>query len=226
MAQSVCPRCNAYINVPNISDTSLGNCPVCRRQIDLYKCFSCMKVHAFIPGQRPRQCPSCASALRSGAPLPLGPLPPLPMHLRQPSSKAPSSSAVKEVSLEEYGKSGDHPPNEFSVVDAHLPAVPVCGAWVRNTLQVNPNVAAMPNWTNGQYVTLKYTVSNWIVLVVWPKAYTKFPPAPNRLGWLPQMEFGALAGQTDPKKFPPHTRITFRYRAMSGSDVDLDFTPS
>lgn len=30
---------------------------------------------------------------------------------------------------------------------------------------------------------------------------------------------------TDPKKLPSGVRIRFRYRSMSGEDVDLDFTP-
>jgi hypothetical protein len=219
MAQATCPyaQCRSQIQVDNIATEQPSNCPVCKRPILLYKCFSCMKVQAFdrSPGAaRPRQCPSCFTLVRSSA-APLGPLPPLPAHL----------STIPVKTLEEYGKSGDHPPNEFSVVEAHLPKVPQCGCWVRNDLKVRPDVGALPNFGDTQFVTLKYTVGSWQVFVVWPAAYKTKPPAPNRLGWLPQMEFGSQPGLVNPKKLSSGVRIRFRYRAMSGEDVELDFTP-
>jgi len=219
MAQATCPyvQCRSHIQVDNVATEQPSNCPVCKRPIVLYKCFACMKVQAFdrSPGAaRPRQCLSCSTLVRS-PPAPLGPLPPLP----PPPSKTPV------VTLGEYGKSGDHPPNEFSVVDEHLPKVPRCGCWVQNDLPVREGVAALTNFGDPQFVTLKYTVGSWVVLVVWPAAYKAKPPAPNRLGWLPQMEFGAQPGLINPKKLPSGVRISFRYRSMSGEDVDLDYTP-
>ena len=47
-----------------------GACQYCRKSIDLYKCFSCMKVSAFVPGNWPGKCPKCFTMVRSGLPLP------------------------------------------------------------------------------------------------------------------------------------------------------------
>ena len=227
MALTSCPhtRCRSYINVPNVADEARSACPICRRPIRLYKCYSCMKVVAF-GAVRPGQCPACFTLIRSLAPLPRwAPAPlgaPAPPRMSAPTVPQP----IQEIDFGEYTKtrSTDHPPNELSVVDAHLPPRPHCGVWVRNDLEVKREVGGLPNWTKPQYTTLRYTVGTWTVLVVWPKAYARTPPAPNRLGWLPQMEFGSAPGLTDPRAFPSGQRIQFRYKAMNGSMIDLDFT--
>jgi hypothetical protein len=118
---------------------------------------------------------------------------------------------------------GDHPPNRLSVVDVHLAAnvqarnVP---EWIllHNELNIDDTVGALPNFSIGGYKTLRYRVGINPVFVVWPARFAAQPPKPNRLGWLPQMEFGANPGQTDPR---PNVTHNFNYVAMDDSVVHM-----
>ena len=134
-------------------------------------------------------------------------------------------NGIQTVTLEEFGH-GDHPPNEFSVVDEHLPEKPVCGKWVTNhDRTISEKVESRLNFSNTNFVNLTYKVGSWNVFVVWPKKYAANPPGPNRLGWLPQMEFGEAPGLTNIKKdFTPGTVTKFSYTAINGEKVDLEFT--
>ena len=130
--------------------------------------------------------------------------------------------------VDDFGRwHGDHPPNALSVVDEHLTAnvqarnVP---EWIllHNDLNVGENVGAMLNFANGgsAFKTLRYTVGINPVFVVWPAKYVKKPPKPNRLGWLPQMEFALNPGLTDPL---PNVIRSFNYVAMDDSVIHLDY---
>jgi hypothetical protein len=85
------------------------------------------------------------------------------------------------------------------------------------------------NFDNPEFGCFIYSVRSGAgthhVFVVWPTKYKTKPPKPNRLGWLPQMEFGALPGLLDPKdSLTSGTTVRFTYKTMSNEDVDLDFT--
>ncbi|HXT14291.1 MAG TPA: hypothetical protein VN706_01590 [Gemmatimonadaceae bacterium] len=67
MPQATCPRCHSYIDVENVASHDLSDCQYCRGEIFLYKCTSCMKVTALMPGQIPRACPRCSTLIRPDA---------------------------------------------------------------------------------------------------------------------------------------------------------------
>lgn len=138
-----------------------------------------------------------------------------------------ATGAAEEISFADWANLhfGDHPPNEMSVVDAHLPTV---GTLVRHDASKIEYGGWRANFDNPEFGFFIYTVrsgaGSHMVFVVWPAAYKKNPPRPNRLGWLPQMEFGALAGQTDPKKISSGVTITFTYKDMNEQAIELNFT--
>lgn len=70
-----CRHCRRYIQIPDVTTDEAGACPYCRSDLWLYKCFSCMKVTAFLDTlPRPARCPSCQTMVRSGKPLPPPPV--------------------------------------------------------------------------------------------------------------------------------------------------------
>jgi hypothetical protein len=72
MPLTQCPHCRSQIQIPDVRTDSVGTCQYCRKNIWLYKCFSCMKVTAFLPTlPRPTRCPRCHTMVRSGKPLAL-----------------------------------------------------------------------------------------------------------------------------------------------------------
>ncbi len=64
MALTTCIFCRSYINVPAVQAEQRFPCPACRKELLLYKCFSCMQVSAFNPAARPGSCPRCHTVLR------------------------------------------------------------------------------------------------------------------------------------------------------------------
>lgn len=69
--QTTCPACRNYLTVPNVQGEGTFQCPYCpqKTRLTLYKCYSCMKVSAFLPNAIPRACPRCSTLVRSSEPL-------------------------------------------------------------------------------------------------------------------------------------------------------------
>jgi hypothetical protein len=127
--------------------------------------------------------------------------------------------------VEQFGRisSAGYPPNALSVVDAHLPQNVPDWIFARNSLPVRDNPSSMFTSDRKNFIYFGYTVAGWQVFVVWPYKYAKQPPKPNRLGWLPQMEFGASPGSTDPRGGAAQMQFRFRYTALNNDQVDLSF---
>lgn len=127
--------------------------------------------------------------------------------------------------VQQYGRtsSAGYPPNSLSVVDAHLPMNVPDWIFARSDLPVRDNPGSMFTNDRKNFIYFLYTVAGWQVFVVWPLKYVKQPPKPNRLGWLPQMEFAASPGQTDPRAGAAQTMVRFQYTALNNDQVNLSF---
>jgi hypothetical protein len=125
--------------------------------------------------------------------------------------------------VNQYGRMhGDHPPNALSVVDAHLPANVPDWILLRNNLPNHGIVATRKTLDgNKDFFYITYQVGSWPVWVVWPMKYVKHPPAPNRLGWFPQLEFGLHAGAVNPRANVGI--VHFRYVTLTNEPIDLQF---
>lgn len=132
---------------------------------------------------------------------------------------------LRDLALtDQFGRMhGDHPPNALSLVDAHLP--PNVPDWilVRNDLQIlgEPGSAFTGDGDRKKFCYFNYRIANWSVLVVWPMKYSSKPPKLNRLGWLPQMEFGAQPGSNCPRL--GIASANFRYTALNNELIDLSY---
>jgi DNA-directed RNA polymerase subunit RPC12/RpoP len=60
-----CYACKVSFQVENIDTSTLAECPYCKQELNLYKCFSCMKVSAINVDDPPDKCPHCFTLLRS-----------------------------------------------------------------------------------------------------------------------------------------------------------------
>lgn len=65
MALTTCVFCMSYINVADVASGCTHPCPVCRKDLFLYKCFSCMKVSGLNPKDPPQSCPRCHTRTRT-----------------------------------------------------------------------------------------------------------------------------------------------------------------
>ncbi|APR88141.1 hypothetical protein A7982_13490 [Minicystis rosea] len=74
-----CHACRRQLQVANsIATSRFSACPYCHQAMELYRCFSCMKVVSISTQPRPQQCPRCFTPLRSQAVLAVV-LPPVPL---------------------------------------------------------------------------------------------------------------------------------------------------
>lgn len=64
MPQSSCAFCHHNINIPAVQLQESSKCPLCKKDLLLYKCTSCMNVLAFDPAAIPKSCPRCHTIIR------------------------------------------------------------------------------------------------------------------------------------------------------------------